>query len=831
MRYRRKKIGAVLIAISLLIMQIPVSEVGATSSASDFSLDSNATTLLAYDGFAQSVKIPGTVETIEQSAFEGNISMLQVTLPDSLVTIKPYAFWGCANLSDVDFGIGLQTIGDYSFMNCTGLRQMSLPTTITSIGIGAFKACTNLTDITIPSTVNYIAESAFDGCPYLTIHYTEGSYAQEYAREFEVRQRENAEFEDVDQYPEQSEPTQPTQPESQPEPEPQPEPTQQDPAQQDAVQSPPPAQVLGDVRVVGNRAVVFIDNTTMRLGNEQTTDSTTTDPTDPQDTQAQQVAQILSELIEAQEEKGGSLAKYTLVDNQIVADQAFYANESITATTIPQGVTHIGEFAYARSSITQAILPEGIASIGFGAFYHCEDLRNVTLPSTIRSIAPMAFDQTAWVERFYSDGTEDFLISSGALIAYRGQGETVEIPEGVTIIAAGVFAEQEAITSVTLPSTLLVIGEGAFAGCSQLTQIRGGSNVTDIQDRAFQGCPLETYEVSSSVRQIGYGAFDFTGTTLLPEQKVILFPGSLLPIQSHEPTAERLTNPDYRITALEDVLFAVVEETVTKEEIEESVLASDILPYRGVIASIIGEELVCRFTSLTQEEIRSLILPQSVTIRGKTYLVTGKEEMVSLEPVTRETVAGTVQVFGVESARAVLPGMDEAFSLDMTRIATPTAQPSTEVEAFDTAYRRYFHTDLPESAILYELNLSDQNGATISKLGRNMMLISIPVPTEFVDENIGVLTTDANGQLESVLSQKKIIDGEERLLFATNHFSVFALYSKSVSADSQNSMVLWGALDQTPDTGDDIHPKWFLGFGLLFMGTALLLSRKRRRIA
>lgn len=114
----------------------------------------------------------------------------------------------------------------------------------------------------------------------------------------------------------------------------------------------------------------------------------------------------------------------------------------------------------------------------------------------------------------------------------------VEIPNGVTSIADGAFAECEKITKVKLPSSIERIGERSFSGCVELESIEIAFDITTtnallpiipkcafencekiktlsipaffttIKDGAFSYCTnLEHVDIPDSIKEIGNGAF------------------------------------------------------------------------------------------------------------------------------------------------------------------------------------------------------------------------------------------------------------------------------------------------------------------------------------
>ena len=195
----------------------------------------------------------------------------------------------------------------------------------------------------------------------------------------------------------------------------------------------------------------------------------------------------------------------------MIADQAYYRDGELEDLTLPEGVREIGQFAFARSSLRSITMPDGLETISYGAFYHCDDLRELELPDTVMLVEPRAFSYTGWLSDFQSGGAGegDFLISGGVLVAYRGNDTArVVLPEGVRVIAGEAFLGHEEIKSVTMPDSLQVIGEGAFEDCTGLTDIRLNVGLRQIKDRAFFNCGAETIKVPSTVQEVGLRALE-----------------------------------------------------------------------------------------------------------------------------------------------------------------------------------------------------------------------------------------------------------------------------------------------------------------------------------
>lgn len=128
---------------------------------------------------------------------------------------------------------------------------------------------------------------------------------------------------------------------------------------------------------------------------------------------------------------------------------------------------------------------------------------------------------------FYFDET------TGTITKYVESDTVVVIPSkinGVTVKTIGHAAfERSAVTSVTIPDSVTAILDGAFANCFQLTNISIPNSVTSIGLSAFDGCTkLESITLPSSLRNISM--FLFHNCSQLT---TIQIPDSVLSIQDY----------------------------------------------------------------------------------------------------------------------------------------------------------------------------------------------------------------------------------------------------------------------------------------------------------
>lgn len=797
-------------------------------------------------------------------------------MPSSVTKIRNYAFWGSENLQNVALGDNLKEIAPYAFSNCKNLKEVKISYAVNTIGQKAFEDCVNLETVVFPESVEYIHPSAFDGCRKLVIEATEGTAAANFAETYENAKDYQAEYEDMGIYSntqgvQNNNNTQESQGE-----------TASDSSQgssnngtqgssSSVIQGPSEGSqvitganentgtlqnttLLGSTSIIGNKAVIFIDNTkqTVNTGgdaNEQEADNQDvlsvvgeaainsgravieagegTLSSVSENTPRTALSGIAAvEALNINDEKGGSLPKYTVV-NDTIADQAYYQNQDLKEFSFPQGITEIGEFSFARSGLEIIRIPVGVTKIGYGAFYHCDDLKTVSIPGTVREIEPMAFEGTAWIEVWRESGSSNFLtVGDGVLLAYNGSDSVVNIPQGVKRIAPEVFKDHAEITDVYLPDSLIIIGEGAFENCNSLTSVSGGTQMQEIRDRAFAGCPIDTIRIPESVTQIGLRAFDYIGISKDSGQKVVVFHGSTIPKGSYERTATRLSNEDYRDLNLREVSIAVVPNETGKEDLEGSVLDTG---FKGIICHMNDNQtLSCLTTTLTGEELAYFVIPDTVEVYDKQYPLIGKEILQEEAANNDEnTLLGEGSIL-VQNKAAAIAGQTLRASLegnggDYLLMVQDRARAES---AINSAYQEFYNEELPENTLFLDFILEEQNsGVLIHKLGKQSMEVTLPVDGELAGGRLRILTTDRNGQLEEIAYRKDVVQDQNVVVFVTNHFSQYAFYSIGNQVYGENT-----EMDASPDTGDlSIHPKWFIAAGFLFAAIACFFARKKVR--
>jgi hypothetical protein len=161
---------------------------------------------------------------------------------------------------------------------------------------------------------------------------------------------------------------------------------------------------------------------------------------------------------------------------------AFEGCTSLSAITIPDTVSLIGEGAFKRSGIESVEIPSGMTMIEAETFRLCKNLEEVD----------------------FSNCTRLYKICNDA---FRGCWNIsgLTFPSSLVRIERMAFGECDSIEDVTFNSGLKYIGYRAFDKCSSLTNLTISAET--IEEKAFNRCGLTSVTLSNTVKTIGNEAF------------------------------------------------------------------------------------------------------------------------------------------------------------------------------------------------------------------------------------------------------------------------------------------------------------------------------------
>jgi hypothetical protein len=190
-----------------------------------------------------------------------------------------------------------------------------------------------------------------------------------------------------------------------------------------------------------------------------------------------------------------------------IANAAF-AESYLTSETIPDSITHIGEYAFFANQLTSVTIPNSVTSIGDSAF-DSNKLKSVTIPDSVIDIGQLSFRNNHLITVTMGNS----LTRIGDLAFVNNWLTSVTIPDSVTTIGSAPFAENSG-TVIGMWRYFLISGDLIISGCSVpcptdlvIPNTLAGQAVTAIGAVAFSGNSLTSVTIPDGVTSIGAGAF------------------------------------------------------------------------------------------------------------------------------------------------------------------------------------------------------------------------------------------------------------------------------------------------------------------------------------
>ena len=200
---------------------------------------------------------------------------------------------------------------------------------------------------------------------------------------------------------------------------------------------------------------------------------------------------------------------------RIICDEAFWWCESLPDIVIPTSVTSIGDSAFSWCrSLSEIVIPSSVTSIGDRAFEDCSSLKYISIPKSVIGLNGNPFAEWNGKLECLSPNfvyEDDILFNKdkSRIISFRNQNiRSYVIPSSVTSIGDYAFWYCDSLSEIVIPSSVTSIGDHAFSDCYSLSEIVIPTSVTSIGDSAFSSCnSLSEIVIPSSVTSIGDSAF------------------------------------------------------------------------------------------------------------------------------------------------------------------------------------------------------------------------------------------------------------------------------------------------------------------------------------
>lgn len=414
------------------------------------------------------------------------------------------------------------------------------------------------------------------------------------------------------------------------------------------------------------------------------------------------------------------------------------------------------------------------------AFYRSDSLDTISLKDGITEIGQFAFARSTLRE--------------------------IQIPEGVTDICYGAFYHCDDLESVTMPSTIMNVEPKAFAHTALVENFNGsGTDFLVVGDvlLAYNGNDSQVF-VPGGIRVIA--AEVFAGHS---EIQSVRLPDSVAVVGEaafEGCTGLRQVNLGMSVEQIKDRAFADCD-SLEAIKVPESVQTVGLQPFGNAQVIYNGrqpeESYEVSATRLSNEDFRD---------------------------VEQESTQPGVTVVGAAPSTARLEGASRSYTLKAERQA--------DTSEVGTAWKRAFGNTMPANMAVYDLQLTDNSGIPLTKLGHSGLTVVLPLPESLSGQELKMVTLDRNGQLEAVGVERVLLEGTECFQFRTTHLSLFGVYGVGVSNSEIREVSVYmnsqsaGPAGPVRDTESIRLLKYIIGAAMLITGLALFLSgvERRRRV-
>lgn len=324
-------------------------------------------------------------------------------------------------------------------------------------------------------------------------------------------------------------------------------------------------------------------------------------------------------------------------------------------------------------------------------------------------------------------GVEPGGIVDGKLIVPKSHDGT-----NVTAVSMYAFAGNLDIQAATVPETITSLPEGIFANCANLSEIEMPDSIIDIGSYAFYLCiALEFVNFPTSLETIGWNAFQGSGLKSLTLPDSVTLIGGFSFADCTQVTNVSLSAgldriPDYAFLACKSLERIVLPPNIG--EIGNYAFADNNLIYPG---------------------LKSVVIPVACTNIGSRAFVCIDTLDLYFEGDAPPTV-GATPVFFVSDSKVTLHFKSGANGFDKSPWNGPQYVIPDEGDLIITAFA------VEGEKMNFTVRLVDeQGGQNIPDAGRKVRLLGAGLLTEEFEECSEPIALDANGSFEANLPEGK----------------------------------------------------------------------------
>lgn len=400
----------------------------------------------------------------------------------------------------------------------------------------------------------------------------------------------------------------------------------------------------------------------------------------------------------------------------------------------------------------------------------------------------------------------------------RSNLKKAEVPEGTQIISYGAFYHCDFLADVSLPKTVVSVEPKAFTHTAWVENFLAKEPSGTDEDFLISGDILVAYKgnadlvkVPKDVRVIAAEVFkdhtEIKAVVLYDNVKVI---------------GEGAFENCHNLKALDVPVFVTEDKGIT--DIKDRAFANCTIGQVTLPGTLQNMGL-----KAFDDSVKLIYTKDAPRIRHEISAERLSNE--AYRPIQEDGAVPGVTVKGMDSVAAQLEGAARQYTLTVTMLSGNGADSARGTMA--QAFVRAGQNGLPAKISLYELSLTDNSGIAISKLGKQRLIVTMPVPEGLSGEGARVVTLDRNGQLEQVSSERVRMEGKDYIRFYTNHLSLYGIYGDGEALEEgsiQEVTTLITSMSAPPEVSGaareiPYRSTWILGGILLVIGTVCIFKK------
>lgn len=460
-----------------------------------YNKESGEYSVFSYKGNDDIVTIPEKVKTGDNP--EGKVTSIfsysfretkvhHIKMPDTIVSIGDSAFEDCASLETINFSNNLKSIGKLAFDDCKRLHSIALPDSATNIDKTAFGKSTNpsyLIDISIGSkikNIDFFHEISFDYLISISVSINNPYYCNDERGIIYSKDMSELIFcpSGID----------------------------------DEI------VVKDSVTKIGYRAFsnskatnIILPDTLQDIGEDVFLNSTLTWNSDDEIYMGSESNPYLVLV------HGDNGSNITVNENtKFICDYAFGDNSKKTSIiTIPEGVKFIGQNAFYRcpylntitlpNSLETLKMPTGLSADNKRLNYNEMDgskyIGNSENPYLLLLKASNDEQSNSFTFDPSTKFINDYAFSRNSNLTY------LKIGSNIKEIGTNSFYECENLSTVKIENGLVSVGDNAFENCNNLTSITLPDSVTTLGYKTFSFNSFTKFKIPNKVKEIPESCF------------------------------------------------------------------------------------------------------------------------------------------------------------------------------------------------------------------------------------------------------------------------------------------------------------------------------------